>query len=232
MRKSWKVLSLAVALTFTLASGAAVAQSGHASAKATAQAGAINVLGTEGAHNFDVFTTILSNTIKTSRKSALFVDVSMECGLFTRTTVKSKGGNKETAQAEAGVEVRVMIDGRYSEPGAVTFCHRSQELSATFQGIIDGCLFIDADNNIILDETCLEPEEVELVTRTMTANSYNFILNNVGTGVHTVEVQARMFLGSSTESAGSNSEARATIGKGSVTIEEVRMIKNEDYELY
>jgi hypothetical protein len=228
MRKSWKVLSVAAVLTFTLASGTAVAQSGHPSAKATAQAGAINVLGAEGAHSLDDFTTILSNTVKTSRKSALFVDVSMECGLFTRTNVKSKGGTKETANAEAGVEVRVMVDGRYSVPGAVTFCHRSQELSATFQGLIDGCLFQDADNNILLDEECLLPEEIELVTRTMTANSYNFILNNVGTGVHNIEVQARVFLGS-TESAGGEGEARATIGKGSVTIEEVRMIKDEDY---
>ena len=191
MRKSWKDLSIVAVVMLTLASGAAVAQSGHPSAKATAQAGAINVLGAEGAHNLDDFTTILSNTVKTSRKSALFVDVSMECGLFTRTNVKSKGGAKETANAEAGVEVRVMVDGRSSAPGAVTFCHRSQELSATFQGLIDGCLYLDADNNIILDEECLLPEEIELVTRTMTANSYNFILNNVGTGVHNIEVQAR-----------------------------------------
>ena len=51
-------------------------------------------------------------------------------------------------------------------------------------------------------------------------------LSDVGTGVHRVEVQARIDLGAAAQTG--EAVARATIGKGSMTVEEVRMIRGED----
>ena len=56
------------------------------------------------------YTTILTQQLKTSNRS-LFIDMSLECGLLTKTTVKSKGGTKDTSSASAAVMVRVLVDG-------------------------------------------------------------------------------------------------------------------------
>ena len=226
MRKSRSVSLASVVL---LAAMPALAE-GQPAAKATAQVASLNVLAAAAANDFGQWNTILSNSLKTANQKDVFVDVTMECGLYTKTLVQSKGGQRSTAAAEGRVEVRVLIDGHVAEPGAVTFCQRRQELSATFQGLIDGCLSVDGEGNVVLDETCLQAEEVELIQETMIAAGYNFVSGDLSSGVHTIEVQARIELNSSAGSGAA--EARAVLGKGSVTVEEVRLIKGEDYELY
>jgi len=172
--------------------------------------------------------TILEQDIKTPNQKDLFIDVSLECGLYTQTHVKSKGGNKDTATAEAMVKVRVLVDGDEAYPGKVVFNYREQTLSAKFMGIFTGeCLDVDPVNHTVtINYTCLEPEELNLTLDTMSANSFNFIMDDLTSGVHTVEVQAMI---DTTAVAGAGTaEAWATIGRGSVTIELVRMIKGED----
>ncbi len=125
------------------------------------------------------------------------------------------------------MNVRVLVDGRMSYPGEVTYCKRTQELTATFQGIIDGCLSVDpVTGGVILDESCVQPEELELLLDTMHANGYNYLMDDVGVGVHRIEVQAR--IDTDTWVQAGSSEALATIGKGSLTVEEVRLVKGED----
>lgn len=159
------------------------------------------------------FTTILSQTIKTSNRS-LFVDMSLECGLLTKTTVKSKGGTKDTSTASAAVMVRVLVDGKAIAPGEVTYCRRTQELSATFGGILQSCTDANADGTILASECEFTDEELSLLTSTMNAASFNFVSEVLASGVHKVEVQARI-ISSTTTQAGS-AEARGFIGKGSV----------------
>jgi len=221
MGKSTLVVALSGALLCGFA-GTASAQSQPA-AKASAQAGSINIL---EATDLD-WQTILTSKIKTSAQKDLFVGVSMECGLLTQTLVSSKNGKADASTAEAGVKVRVLVDGKAGYPGDVTYCKRTQELTATFQGIISGCLSIDpVTGGVILDEDCVTPEELNLVLGTMNANGYTYLMDDVGTGVHTVEVQAKIDTHSSAQ-AGSAS-ATATIGKGSMTVEEVRLVKDSE----
>ena len=111
----------------------------------------------------------------------------------------------------------------------MTFCRRNQEMSANFQGLIDGCLSVDATGNVVIDEACLAPEEVELILDTMSANAFNFIFGDATSDVHLIEVQARISLDSSVQEG--EAEARATLGKGSMTVEEVRLAKGEEIEL-
>ena len=212
--KTRKFVNALLAVGFLgLASTSAVAQS----AKATAKVGDVNVLNqtTLG------WTTILSNTIKTANQKDLFIDVSLETGLYTQTEVKSKG-NKDTSSAGATIKVQVLVDGVPAYPGDVVFDARMQTLSATLGGILENCTDSNGDGDIDLNDCTLAPEEIELILDTMAAHSFNFIMDDLRPGEHSVEVQA-MIATSSSSGAGSAS-ANATIGNGSVTVEEVRLI--------
>ncbi len=159
------------------------------------------------------FTTILSQQLKTSNRS-LFIDMSLECGLLTQTTVKSKGGTKDTSTANAAVMVRVLVDGKVAAPGEVTYCQRTQELSATFGGILQSCTDANADGIILASECEFLDEALSLLLSTMNDGSFNFLTDNLASGVHTVEVQAKIF--SATTSQAGSAQARGFIGKGSV----------------
>lgn len=216
--KTRNLVSVVLAVGFLgLASSGALAQS----AKATAKVGNVNVLNqtTLG------WTTILSNTIKTANQKDLFIDVSLETGLYTQTKVRSNG-NKDTSSAEATIKVQVLVDGVPAYPGEVVFDRRNQTLSATLGGILENCTDSNGDGDIDLNDCTLAPEEIELILDTMAAHSFNFIMDDLGPGEHSVEVQAT--IGTSSSSGAGSASSNATIGNGSVTVEEVRMIKGED----
>ncbi len=221
MRKS-VLVALAVALVVALGGTAAVVGSeGQPAAKATAKVGDINILKQE-----DVgWTTILSNTIKTANQKDLFIDVSLECGLYTYTQVKSKGGVKDTSKATAKIVVKVLVDGEKAYPGNVVFARRMQKLTATLEGQIFDAMSI-VDGGLVLDPELVEFEEIELFLSTMDANSFNFIMDDLDAGEHVVKVKAKIVTDTDEEEGAA--EAWASIGKGSVTVEEVRMIQDED----
>lgn len=205
-----KGFALAIVLSVFVMFGAAMAADSQPSAKATAKVGNIAVLDKV---NYGP-TTVMSQTIKTANQKDLFMDVSLECGLYTRTK-SGKAGTVDTQTAKSGVYIEVYVDDALAYPGKVTFCEREQTLTAYLQGILDtSTLGVVAD------------EYVELILKTMDANSFNFIMPDLPAGVHKVEVKAA--IGST---ATANADAKATIGKGSVTIESVRMIQGEDFEL-
>ncbi len=96
------------------------------------------------------WTPIMAQAIKSPGNKGLNINVSLECGLLTKTHVKSKGGKGETATANASVKVRVGVDivlnddgslasGAWADPveygEGITYCQRTQELTAVFQGI-------------------------------------------------------------------------------------------------
>jgi hypothetical protein len=167
--------------------------------------------------------------MKTSQQKDMVMTASMEVGLYTRTLVKSKLGTPDTSSATAGVEVRMVVDAgtpneRIAYPGPVIFGRRTQELTATFQGLIDGCQTVDpATGSVIIDPTCVRPEELQLVLDTMNANSFVFGLDDMGAGVHDVKMQARMSLNTTVQTG--DAEARCIMGKGSMSVEEVRLVK-------
>lgn len=170
--------------------------------------------------------TIMSTSIKTSMQKDLFIDASFESGLYTQTLVKSKDMVSDTSNSTAGIEIRVLVDGKEAYPGQVIFARRSQTLFATLQGQL-ALMDKNGDGIVGFDElVTIAPEQIDLVLDTMNASSFNFVLDNIGTGVHKIQVQARIDLGTKVQ-AGS-AEARALIGKGSVTVEEVRMIKDTE----
>lgn len=223
-----------VCLAFVLAVAFGFTNVYAASSKATAQCAGIAVAQTQLANaQEDGWASIFTSDIKTSEKKDLFVDVSLECGLTTDTTVISRQLEKALATADASVMVRVLVDGIEAAPGEVTFAKREQTLIAQFAGDISDALSI-VDGALVIDETLIAPETLQLILDTMTANSFNFVAPDVSVGEHTVVVQAKVSYSTNTETTDlSEAAAAATayLGKGSVTVESVRMVKDEVVEL-
>jgi len=212
------------------------AQNSQPSSKVTAKTANLTLL--PETHVTGAWQTLLSNKIKTANQKDLFIHASFEVGLYTDTLVRSKGMVSDTSTAKATVKVRVVLDPgtaaeRVVEPGEVVYGRRSQTLSATLEGAIAGCLTIatniDGSLSIVLDPLCVQPEVVQLILDTMDAASFSFVAVNVPQGVHTVAVQAQI----ETSGTAQNGTFVATgmIGKGAVTVESVRLIKNPNVEV-
>lgn len=235
MKKALLVTAL-LCLTLSLTAGAVLAADSQPSSKSAMAISDISVVATGTEAISSDWQPILRTYIKTSEQKDLAADVAVQCGLYTRTLVKSKGAVKDTSTAEASVTIRVVMDDTiFASPGGedgVVYSQRYQELSAVFQGILDNCLLLVDDDGdgipdrIVIDEECLTPEEVELVLSTMAAHAFNFCLDNVGSGVHKIEVQAKVSQDSSAQAG--EAEAYATVGKGAMLIEEIRFVKAED----
>ncbi|MEW5852159.1 MAG: hypothetical protein AB2A00_25445 [Myxococcota bacterium] len=211
-----------IALT-VLASSVAMAES----AKNSMAVGEINVLpridGASGASEGE-WATILSSTLRMSQQKDLVATVSLQTGLFTDTLVRSKTGTSDTSTAEAGIEVRVLVDGVEAAPGVVVFDRRTQTLMAKFGGVLNECRDLNDDGTITGNTECSwSDEELQLVLDTMGARAFTFALNDVGVGDHVIEVQARISTYRSSQTGASN--AGASIGKGSLTLEEVRLVR-------
>jgi len=94
----------------------------------------------------------------------------------------------------------------------------------------DGDGLIDEDGPdyvITIDYECLEPEELDLILNTMSANSFNFVAADLTPGNHVITVEAKIIANGAADEG--NYEAMAMVGQGSVVIETVRMVKAEDY---
>jgi len=118
---------------------------------------------------------VLSGYMKTSSVGDLLIGFSMECALWTSTsTTATKGGGKTTSTARAAVNVTAYVDGAQAEPGQVVYCDRQQTVSLQFSS-----LTVEITDSIALD----------LFLKTKNANHFNFYRNNVGSGVHYVEIK-------------------------------------------
>ena len=247
------LIALAVVLVLALGAGAVWANgSGIRASKATAMVSELTLMEwqpvepPEEAYDSD-WSIILTQNIKMPNQKDLFIGVSLETGLYTRTLVKSKRNYEgdpdwDTSTAHANVMVRVGVDGNYAtvskgvaqEPGVafpreVTFNEREQTLSAKFMGIFTGeCLIVDPITHAVsINYTCLEPEELDLILNTLSANSFNFVVADLTPGNHVITVEAKIIANGAADEG--NYEAMAMVGQGSVVIETVRMVKAEDY---
>lgn len=241
-------LIFAVVMTFGLTNAFA------ATAKATAKIGDLSTF-SASPDNAAEFQEIFRQNIHTAQAKDLFIDVSLECGLTTDTKAMSRLLDKATATAEAVVKVRVKVDGKLvrvnniddaidtPENTEITFARRQQTLIAEFAGDITDCITEEGTIDLT-DETCVQEETLELILDTMQANSFNFIKPDLNAGDHDVTVEAKLSyvaadgeyqaiidseLSALTEAE--SAAARAYLGNGSVTIEAVRMIKDEILEI-
>ena len=109
-----------------------------------------------------------------------------------------------TAVARATVQVRVLLDGQEVDPGPVSYVNRVQMLSANLT----------------------DAERIMFMHDSVTAAAFSFVAVDVPVGLHTVTIQARVDSGG----AGTFS-AMGAVGKGTMTVESVRLIRGEDVGL-
>ena len=91
----------------------------------------------------------------------------------------------------------------------------------------DGDGIPDAGDGVIQYAECtIYDESLQLWLSTLDAQAFFFALDDVGTGWHDVEVQARILVSGSSQTGAT--ATRGWVGKGSLTIEEVRLVKEQD----
>jgi len=209
--KSRFVLGLILAAVLVMVAGAAWAVDSQPSAKATAVINKLYAIPMTADDSPD-WVTVHSQTIKTANAKDLFMDVALQCGIYTRTKSELKVGG-DSSSATGKIEVRVKVGDAVAEPGEVVYDRRVQTLNTALYTALLNSAGLPIDNI----------GYVELILETLQAHAFNFVMADVGPGVHTVAVQAKV---SSSESG--NANAMAAVGMGSTTIESVRMIKGED----
>ena len=227
--KPTSLLSLVAAV---LVSGVASAQSAKSSALLSARTliPSVSISNSAGKTYDGPWVEILKTTLRTSQQKDVLVGVSLETGLFTDTLVSSKNGNSDTSKSEASIEVEVLVDGKPAAPGVVIFNKREQRMMAQFGGILRSCTDANLDGTLNMETECvIDPEQLQLVLNTMSANHFNFSLDDLGTGVHTISVRARIGLKADAQTG--SATAAASVGKGSITVEEVRFVKDQDITL-
>jgi hypothetical protein len=199
-----------------------------ASAKFTANVGTVAVVSPLLATNdADGWTTVLSGQIHTATPKDLLIGVSLETSLLTDTVVKSSGGARDVSTAEAGIEIKVLVDGQEAAPGVVIFDKRKQQLSAALGGYYTNCTDTNLDGiTDVLTECELAPEEIGLLLDTTAAHHFNFIQADLGQGTHSVVVKSK--ISNNTVFANGTATASALLGKGSLSVEEVQAVNSPE----
>lgn len=212
MNKTMAVTAVSIALLFAFMIPTPSAQNGgQAANKAAVSGSTLEILSAEqtglpGTDPDEVVVDedlMLSTTIKTSKPQDLLFHLSLECALWTQLTTV---GN-DLAQARAQVKVWVEFDGApvqvssedTEDAGRVVFCDRlhEQEVSG-----------LDDEQNLTLRQY--------LATRT--ANAFNWVLINAGSGTHTIDVWASL-----TTDVENQATAQAGIGKRTLVIEPIHL---------
>jgi len=185
--------------------------------------------------------TILTTHIKTPNAKELAMGVSLQCGLITDTTVRSKGGELDSAEAQSRIKIRVRVtqpDGTvvFAEPdngadleevllegdSGLTYCDRFQKLAARLAGL--NCT---ADDEGVV--TCTDPEELQLILKTLNAHHFEFLHANAVPGVQRVEVQARAQSAVALDGTRLGAAGTAAfVGAGALSVETIRLVKDAD----
>ena len=185
----------------------------------------------------DNFATIMSSTIKVSNSQSLFVSPSLVAGLYTQTKTKSSpGGGTSTAIAAGGVFLRAIVTNQAT--GVVTVgypvavcatdilgCHA--DANGTFGVTLDARvqqLSQDISACVVsTGGTCTFDLTTDLILKTTSAHTFNFIFPAVGVGTYTVAIQAAVNADAEV-SGGGTAVGAAAYGLGSLTVESVRLV--------
>ena len=189
----------------------------------------------------DNFVDIMTTTMKVSNSQSLFVSPSLVTGLYTNTLVKTKTGGSSTATAQGGVYLRAVL----KDPAVGNVVQVADPVAVCNNDIL-GCQPIGNDYGVVLDSrvqtlnqslsdcvvnaglltgTCSFDSTIQLILRTTSAHTFNFIFPNVGVGVYYVVIQAAVNSNATVGGSGT-AVGGAAFGLGSVTVESVRLVHN------
>jgi hypothetical protein len=161
---------------FAVALAIAVFAPGSTHAQSTASNQAFFAYNPDGITVTNMFTDVslikVPSALKTSTNGSVLIGLSMECVLWTNTSVTStSGGGKNSASAQATVRAKIYVDGILATPEEVVYCDRTQALGVTLT------------TGVLTDSVT-----VELFQATKNANHFNFFKGPLGATMHSVEV--------------------------------------------
>ena len=186
----------------------------------------------------DNFASIMTATIKTSNSQSLFVSPSLVTGLYTRTKTRTSTGSTSTATAMGGVFLRAVITNQGTGEVQTGFP------VAACAGDVLGCSLVGGKYGVTLDSrvqtltqtlsdcvvsvgtstgTCTFSLTTDLILKTTSAHTFNFIFPNVGVGTYTVAIQAAVSADASA-SGTATAIGAAAYGLGSLTVESIRLV--------
>lgn len=150
---------------------------------------------------------LLSETIKSSAPTDLILSATLECSIITDVVTVGDDAQSAEGKIRAWIEidgVPVTVSSDDTGGGKVTFCNRIY--SRTTQ--------LGEDD---------QSDETRTYMATKTANAFNWMTFNVGSGLHTVELVAELST-NSTE----GSLAEAYIGNRTLVVEPVKASNHEE----
>lgn len=156
----------------------------------------------------------LSATIKTSNVSDLIVSLTAEAALATDVKISSAMGPDATSTSFATIKARAIIDdveANPAVPGDIVFNSRWMQLKGTLWGSTTSPIFVG-----------LPDQYIEIWEKTRSANAFNFLVPNVGVGVHTVKIQIM----TDKQAGYAGGDAAAVIGKRTLVVEAVRLVND------
>ena len=189
------------------------------------------------------FAEIMRARIKVSNSQSLFVSPSLVTGLYTQTRTKTTTGSTSTASGMGAVVVRAVLQDLagnevavgepvnsctsailgctlYGKEWGVVFDQREQTLTQTLSQCVVNVTDIAGN---ILTGTCTFDLTTDLILKTTSAHTFNFIFPNVGVGTYDVVVKTAVDA-FATASSGSGAVGGAAYGLGSLTVESVRLV--------
>jgi hypothetical protein len=234
MRKRRKIVALVVVgacVPAFLVGQSATAT--HAPAdKAVASGSKIEVFSENGASQSGV--ELNRVLLKTSKTTDLMMHVTAECEIFTQHT---RDGKTTVNEAEGSVRMWLEFDGRIvpiqaaSEPpqdpaaqpagdesDKVTFCRRHEGFNRTDNNLF--CIEGQAGPPPINPQGC---EFESWFNRTKTANAFNWVRLNTGSGDHTIVLKADIVTATGATTLGEVSQVRAAVGNRTLIVEPTKM---------
>jgi hypothetical protein len=146
--------------------------------------------------------TLATGTLRTSSPTDLIFRVTAECALWTDIATVGNAESEAVASVKMWIEldgnpVAVASDDTGEEAGKVVFCNRAYRMET---------LNFDEDATI------------KQYLKTRSANAFNWITLNVGSGIHSVALKTQ--LDSSVSGTGF---AKAAVGKRTLIVEPVKL---------
>lgn len=158
----------------------------------------------------------LTAVIKASAVSDLVISVNAECALVTDVKIKGTG-SEESSTSLADIKVRVMVDDGNGVWTAALPCGEDGIVFASRKMTLTGLLW--SAPQLMLD---LPEQYIQIWEQTKSAHSFDFLLPNVGVGVHNVKVQIM----TDTKAGYEGADVGATIGDATLVVEAVRLVNN------
>jgi hypothetical protein len=168
---------------------------------------------------------VLQTTLTTAQKKNLAMRVELEAGMHTDAPTRGRAFPGEVS-ARGQLEVRVLVDGAQVAPGPLVISESTQPQMTRFGDLLSSCADTNADGTVLFDECIFTLEEQRRVLRALDARALSFSLDDIDTGTHDLRVQARVRV--SSQGASGSASAGAWLGRGTISLEEVRLVKSFD----